>query len=118
MALSLVVQMTSAPLRSHVVAKLAWAAGLQTWRGLSDSPLVQYVQKTFCANWHVVVSALTRMLASQLTNCPDSAVVRTTRRRCFRCSMILLALAVPVLGLHSGEAGVQTLPDRLAAKQG
>jgi hypothetical protein len=32
--------------------------------------------------------------------------------------MILLALAVPVLGLHSGEAGVQTLPDRLAAKQG
>ena len=31
---------------------------------------------------------------------------------------ILLALAVPVLALRSGEAGVQTLPDRLAAKQG
>src|SRR5215204_5925600 len=31
---------------------------------------------------------------------------------------ILLALAVPVLALGPGEAGVQTLPDRLAAKQG
>ena len=31
---------------------------------------------------------------------------------------ILLAMAVPVLALRSGEAGVQTLPDRLAAKQG
>ena len=31
---------------------------------------------------------------------------------------LLLALAVPVLQLQSGEAGVQTLPDRLAAKQG
>jgi uncharacterized membrane protein YdfJ with MMPL/SSD domain len=31
---------------------------------------------------------------------------------------ILLAMAVPVLGLHSGEAGVSTLPDRLPAKQG
>jgi RND superfamily putative drug exporter len=30
----------------------------------------------------------------------------------------LLALAVPVLSLRSGEAGVSTLPDRLAAKQG
>jgi uncharacterized membrane protein YdfJ with MMPL/SSD domain len=30
----------------------------------------------------------------------------------------LLALAVPVLDLRSGEAGVSTLPDRLAAKQG
>jgi RND superfamily putative drug exporter len=30
----------------------------------------------------------------------------------------LLALAVPVLALRSGEAGVETLPDRLAAKQG
>ncbi len=30
----------------------------------------------------------------------------------------LLALAVPVLALRSGEAGVQTLPDRLASKQG
>jgi uncharacterized membrane protein YdfJ with MMPL/SSD domain len=30
----------------------------------------------------------------------------------------LLALAAPVLALRSGEAGVSTLPDRLAAKQG
>jgi RND superfamily putative drug exporter len=30
----------------------------------------------------------------------------------------LLLMAVPVLGLRSGEAGVSTLPDRLAAKQG
>jgi putative drug exporter of the RND superfamily len=33
-------------------------------------------------------------------------------------SSVLLAMAVPVLALRSGEAGVQTLPDRLAAKQG
>jgi putative drug exporter of the RND superfamily len=31
---------------------------------------------------------------------------------------LLLALAAPVLGLQSGEAGVSTLPDRLEAKQG
>jgi uncharacterized membrane protein YdfJ with MMPL/SSD domain len=31
---------------------------------------------------------------------------------------VLLAMAAPVLGLRSGEAGVSTLPDRLAAKQG
>ncbi|HEX2127977.1 MAG TPA: MMPL family transporter [Solirubrobacterales bacterium] len=31
---------------------------------------------------------------------------------------ILLAMALPVLSLRSGEAGVSTLPDRLAAKQG
>jgi uncharacterized membrane protein YdfJ with MMPL/SSD domain len=31
---------------------------------------------------------------------------------------VLLALALPVLGLRSGQAGVETLPDRLAAKQG
>src|SRR5215207_3836428 len=31
---------------------------------------------------------------------------------------ILLVMAVPVLGLRSGEAGVSTLPDQLAAKQG
>jgi uncharacterized membrane protein YdfJ with MMPL/SSD domain len=31
---------------------------------------------------------------------------------------VLLAMAVPVLGLRSGEAGVSTLPDRLPAKQG
>jgi uncharacterized membrane protein YdfJ with MMPL/SSD domain len=31
---------------------------------------------------------------------------------------VLLAMAVPVLALRSGEAGVSTLPDRLAAKQG
>jgi uncharacterized membrane protein YdfJ with MMPL/SSD domain len=31
---------------------------------------------------------------------------------------VLLLMAAPVLGLRSGEAGVSTLPDRLAAKQG
>ena len=31
---------------------------------------------------------------------------------------VLLVMAAPVLGLRSGEAGVSTLPDRLAAKQG
>src|SRR5829696_3956525 len=31
---------------------------------------------------------------------------------------LLLAMAAPVLALRSGEAGVSTLPDRLAAKQG
>ena len=31
---------------------------------------------------------------------------------------VLLAMAVPVLSLRSGEAGVSALPDRLAAKQG
>jgi putative drug exporter of the RND superfamily len=31
---------------------------------------------------------------------------------------VLLALAAPVVGLRSGEAGVSTLPDRLEAKQG
>jgi uncharacterized membrane protein YdfJ with MMPL/SSD domain len=31
---------------------------------------------------------------------------------------VLLAMAAPVLALRSGEAGVSTLPDRLAAKQG
>ena len=31
---------------------------------------------------------------------------------------ILLAMAAPVLGLRSGEAGVSTLPDRLDGKQG
>ncbi len=31
---------------------------------------------------------------------------------------LLLAMAVPVLQLQSGESGVQTLPDRLAAKAG
>jgi uncharacterized membrane protein YdfJ with MMPL/SSD domain len=30
----------------------------------------------------------------------------------------LLAMAIPVLSLRSGEAGVSTLPDRLASKQG
>jgi uncharacterized membrane protein YdfJ with MMPL/SSD domain len=33
-------------------------------------------------------------------------------------TVILLIMAAPVLGLRSGEAGVSTLPDRLAAKQG
>src|SRR5215218_9196798 len=33
-------------------------------------------------------------------------------------TVVLLLMAAPVLGLRSGEAGVSTLPDRLAAKQG
>ena len=33
-------------------------------------------------------------------------------------TVVLLIMAAPVLGLRSGEAGVSTLPDRLAAKQG
>jgi RND superfamily putative drug exporter len=33
-------------------------------------------------------------------------------------SAALLAMAIPVLSLRSGEAGVSTLPDRLASKQG
>jgi uncharacterized membrane protein YdfJ with MMPL/SSD domain len=33
-------------------------------------------------------------------------------------TVALLAMTLPVLGLRSGEAGVETLPDRLAAKQG
>ena len=35
-----------------------------------------------------------------------------------RSPLALLGLAVPVLSMRSGEAGVETLPDRLAAKQG
>jgi RND superfamily putative drug exporter len=33
-------------------------------------------------------------------------------------TVALLGLAVPVLAMRTGEAGVETLPDRLAAKQG
>jgi putative drug exporter of the RND superfamily len=33
-------------------------------------------------------------------------------------TLVLLIIAAPVLGLRSGQAGVSTLPDRLAAKQG
>src|SRR5215207_2265426 len=33
-------------------------------------------------------------------------------------TVVLLIMAAPVLGLRSGEAGVSTLPDRLAGKQG
>jgi len=33
-------------------------------------------------------------------------------------TLALLGLAVPVLSMSSGQAGVETLPDRLAAKQG
>jgi uncharacterized membrane protein YdfJ with MMPL/SSD domain len=49
-------------------------------------------------------------------------VVRAVTRRpaisFVLATAILLAMAVPVLGLRSGEAGVSTLPDRVAAKQG
>src|SRR5215211_4992718 len=51
-----------------------------------------------------------------------SRVVRGVMRRpaisLVLATAALLLMAVPVLGLRSGEAGVSTLPDRLAAKQG
>ena len=46
------------------------------------------------------------------------AVMRHPAASLALATSILLAMAVPVLALRSGEAGVQTLPDRLAAKQG
>jgi uncharacterized membrane protein YdfJ with MMPL/SSD domain len=46
------------------------------------------------------------------------AVMRRPVTSLALASAVLLALAVPVLSLRSGEAGVETLPDRLAAKQG
>jgi RND superfamily putative drug exporter len=51
-----------------------------------------------------------------------SRTVRVVMRRplvsLVLATAILLAMAAPVLGLRSGEAGVSTLPDRLPAKQG
>jgi uncharacterized membrane protein YdfJ with MMPL/SSD domain len=51
-----------------------------------------------------------------------SGIVREVLRRplvsLVLATAVLLAMAVPVLALRSGEAGVSTLPDRLAAKQG
>jgi uncharacterized membrane protein YdfJ with MMPL/SSD domain len=51
-----------------------------------------------------------------------SGTVREVMRRPLTslvlATAVLLALAVPVLALRSGEAGVSTLPDRLPAKQG
>jgi uncharacterized membrane protein YdfJ with MMPL/SSD domain len=51
-----------------------------------------------------------------------SRAVDVVMRRPLACLVLvttaLLALAIPVFSLHSGEAGVSTLPDRLAAKQG
>jgi uncharacterized membrane protein YdfJ with MMPL/SSD domain len=51
-----------------------------------------------------------------------SGIVRGVLRRplvsLVLATAVLLAMAVPVLALRSGEAGVSTLPDRLAAKQG
>jgi uncharacterized membrane protein YdfJ with MMPL/SSD domain len=46
------------------------------------------------------------------------AVIRRPLASLVLASAILLAMAVPVLSLNSGEAGVSTLPDRLEAKQG
>jgi putative drug exporter of the RND superfamily len=46
------------------------------------------------------------------------AVMRRPVTSLVLATAILLAMAAPVLGLRSGEAGVSTLPDRLAAKQG
>ena len=51
-----------------------------------------------------------------------SKAVRAVTRRpvisLLAVTAVLLALALPVLNLSSGEAGVSTLPDRVAAKQG
>jgi putative drug exporter of the RND superfamily len=51
-----------------------------------------------------------------------SRIVRGVMRRPLASLVLataaLLAMAAPVLSLQSGEAGVSTLPDRLAAKQG
>ena len=51
-----------------------------------------------------------------------SGIVRGVLRRplisLVLATAALLAMGVPVLALRSGEAGVSTLPDRLAAKQG
>ena len=51
-----------------------------------------------------------------------SRVVRAVMRRPLTslvlATVLLLAMAAPVLALRSGEAGVSTLPDRLPAKQG
>jgi uncharacterized membrane protein YdfJ with MMPL/SSD domain len=46
------------------------------------------------------------------------AVIRRPLTSLVLATAILLAMAAPVLGLRSGEAGVSTLPDRLPAKQG
>jgi uncharacterized membrane protein YdfJ with MMPL/SSD domain len=46
------------------------------------------------------------------------AVMRRPLTSLMLASATLLAMAVPVLALRSGEAGVSTLPDRLPAKQG
>ena len=46
------------------------------------------------------------------------AVIRRPLISVVLATALLLAMAAPVLGLRSGEAGVSTLPDRLAAKQG
>jgi uncharacterized membrane protein YdfJ with MMPL/SSD domain len=46
------------------------------------------------------------------------AVMRRPIASLVLATAILLAMAVPLLALRSGEAGVSTLPDRLPAKQG
>ena len=46
------------------------------------------------------------------------AVMRRPLSSVVLATAALLAMAAPVLTLRSGEAGVSTLPDRLAAKQG
>ena len=46
------------------------------------------------------------------------AVLRRPVLSLVLATAVLLVMAAPVLGLRSGEAGVSTLPDRLAAKQG
>jgi RND superfamily putative drug exporter len=72
------------------------------------------------------VDALRLPLVGRSTGRPESrlwrgAVAAVTRRPGWSLTLAviaLLALAAPVLGLRSGEAGVETLPDRLVAKQG
>jgi hypothetical protein len=84
-ASSLVVQTTCVPSLLQVASKLAWAAGLQTRRGSLDSPLVQYVQKRFCANGHVVLFAFAWMFSSQSTNVAVAGVAEAAGRPGLRC---------------------------------
>jgi RND superfamily putative drug exporter len=72
------------------------------------------------------INALRMPLFGRTTSSEQSPfwarTVRAVMRRPLAClvgaTVVLLALAAPVLLLQSGEAGVSTLPDRLPAKQG
>lgn len=65
-----------------------------------------------------LVGGSARRPESRLWHGAVAAVTRRPRAGLALAVVALLAFAAPVLGLRSGEAGVETLPDRLAAKQG